>query len=220
MQFYVGYDWAQPAAAEACVKSLERWVPKNDIYVLDQADLRKKGVYWRMDNGQESTSFTYTRFLVPHLNQYKGTAVFCDGDFLWRRDPYELHNLVNTCSPVQVVKHDLKPEQLKPTKMDGKVQAWYPRKNWSSMMMFNCYHAANKNLSPEAVSTQSPQWLHQFQWCNIDDTLSLPIRYNHLVGYYPYDPEAIAVHFTDGGPWLPGYEDVDYADEWLCTTKP
>jgi hypothetical protein len=131
---------------------------------------------------------------------------------MWRKDPMELMDYIND-DPVRVVKHDITPEQLSATKMNGKVQKWYPRKNWSSMMLFNNAHPDCRKLTPESVSTMPASWLHGFEWTNIDATEGLPRKFNHLVGYYD-DPDPVAVHFTDGGPWLPGYENVEFATEW------
>jgi hypothetical protein len=99
--------------------------------------------------------------------------------------------------------------------MNGLKQEWYPRKNWSSLMFFHCDHPDNKKLTPETVSKESAKWLHRFEWTDIKGG-GLPSSFNHLAGYdYPAtDPHA--VHFTDGGPWLPGYEKTEFADEWFA----
>jgi hypothetical protein len=98
--------------------------------------------------------------------------------------------------------------------MDGKKQVWYPRKNWSSLMLFNNSHFDCKGLTPAAVSYAAPAYLHGFAWTDVDKWAGLPNSYNYLVGYYSHNKNPHAVHFTDGGPWLQGYEDVEFAEEW------
>jgi lipopolysaccharide biosynthesis glycosyltransferase len=218
MKFYVGFDSAHPEASETCARSIARFTGWNSVEMLVTKQLRKAGKYWRVHDGTESTDFTYTRFLVPHLCDNRGQAVFCDGDFLWRKDPHLLFDYINKIDPVMVVKHDIKREMLKPTKMDGKPQKWYPKKNWSSLMVFNNGHYDCNKLSPDVVSTAPPAYLHGFDWTALHKTPSLPLDFNHLVGYYN-NPDPVAVHFTDGGPWLPDYRDVEFAEEWrICTT--
>ena len=81
-------------------------------------------------------------------------------------------------------------------------------------MIFNCSHKNTKNLTLENVNKNSPKWLHRMEWCNDDEILEIPKSFNYLVDYY--DDEYIkALHFTDGGPWHPGYENVQYGNEWL-----
>ena len=98
--------------------------------------------------------------------------------------------------------------------MDGRPQEFYPRKNWSSLMLFNCNHPSTKSLTPETVSSASPAWLHRMQWAKDDEIGELDKSYNYLVNYY-HNGIYNALHFTDGGPWHPGYENVQYGDQWL-----
>jgi hypothetical protein len=77
-------------------------------------------------------------------------------------------------------------------------------------MYINC--GASKKLTLDYVSQAPAGDLHSFKWT--DKAIgSLPATFNALVGYYDLD-DPRAVHFTDGGPWLAGYEDVPYAEEW------
>jgi lipopolysaccharide biosynthesis glycosyltransferase len=184
------------------------------INALKKQELEKFGIFKRKDN-TGSTEFTYTRFLAPYLNNYEGYAVFCDSDFLWNCDIIELlHYIKKTEYAVMCVQHDY---TICPTKkkMDGQVQEHYPRKNWSSLMVFNCSHPSTKNLTVEAVNNQSPAWLHRMNWCKDEEIGNLPIEYNYLVGYYHKIPRPKAIHYTDGGPWYKDYKNVDYAEDWL-----
>ena len=99
--------------------------------------------------------------------------------------------------------------------MNGKPQEFYPRKNWSSLMLFNCSHNSTKNLNPETVSKESPQWLHRMKWCNDHEIGEIDKSYNYLIGYYNDRNKVNAYHFTDGGPWYLEYENVENGDKWL-----
>ena len=100
--------------------------------------------------------------------------------------------------------------------MDGRQQTTYPRKNWSSLVLYNCGHAANRALTPAAVNTQSGAYLHRFQW--LDDELigSLPETWNWLEGGSrpPADGPPKVVHYTRGGPWFDDWQQVEYAQHW------
>jgi len=53
---------------------------------INEIDLKKRGIYQREMDPKQSTQFTYARFYMPHLRNYKGWAYFCDDDFLWLED--------------------------------------------------------------------------------------------------------------------------------------
>ena len=219
MRWFIGHDSAQPEGTAVCLTSLERLLPEDvQIDVLDTAQLVKQKYYWRERHPFQSTDFSFSRFLVPFLCGFKGVAVFCDSDFLWRKDPLQLGMYYDETQGVQVVKHNLKADDLHgDTKMGGdKKQLWYPKKNWSSLMMFNCEHPDAKRLSPLAVSQQTPAWLHEFAWSStIDHSETLPSSFNYLAGYNYPDIDPYAVHFTDGTPTNNGGKEVEYSAEWL-----
>ena len=105
--------------------------------------------------------------------------------------------------------------------MDGKEQHIYPRKNWSSLIMFNCGHELNQKLTPQEVNTKSGRWLHTFQWLpeKEADIGSIPEEWNWLDNHSSSDLNAKNVHFTTGGPWFKNWgskRDIDnkYAIEW------
>lgn len=104
--------------------------------------------------------------------------------------------------------------------MDGAIQHQYPRKNWSSFMLLNCGHPETRNLTPELVNTETGQYLHRFWWCKDEFIGELPVTYNYLEGWYNEvnEPDPTCVHFTRGGPWFSGYQNVEYADEWRAFT--
>jgi lipopolysaccharide biosynthesis glycosyltransferase len=167
------------------------------------------------DRGIEdgSTEFSFSRFLTPYLCGYQGQSIFMDCDMLVRGDIYDVLSHCDLFHDVFVVKHDYIPKTDK--KFLGNVQSSYPKKNWSSFMVFNNFMSACKKLSPERVSIESGAYLHQFKWTTEDRVGSLPIEWNHLVGEYCKRPTARVIHYTLGTPCFNGYQHQDWADEWF-----
>jgi hypothetical protein len=227
---YIGYDDREKIAYDVCKYSLARTctIPIS-IFPLVQAELRAKGIYRRqfwLDGGVKidsvdgrpfSTEFTFTRFLVPHLRKYSGWALFCDCDFLFRADISELLPYTETDKAVYVVHHNHVPKETE--KMDGQNQAPYPRKNWSSFILWNCAHPANKELTPHVVNTQTGRWLHAFSWLKDEEIGELPLEWNWLAKINDSAIIPKAVHFTLGIPEMAGYENSPYSDEWCKAAK-
>ena len=216
VKVFVGWDSREPVAADVCEYSLQKnsSVPV-DIVMLKQELLREQMLYTRPQDTQGSTEFTFTRFLVPRLMEYRGWAVFCDCDFVWLGDIKDLVDQADDRYAVMLVKHDYRPQNS--VKMDGKRQEYYPRKNWSSMILFNCGHPKNKWLTPFHINRATGQELHRFSWLQDKDIGSISPEWNWLVGWYhqPWDGVPRALHYTEGGPWFDNYRDCDYADVWL-----
>ena len=211
INFYIGYDSKQPYIAEVCYSSMLKWVSVDKLHFIKKENL---SIYNRPEDPNQATEFSFTRFLTPYLNSYEGWAVFCDADFLWMNDPNSLKKYLDPNLAVQCVQHNISFEQLSSQKMDGKSQIWYPKKNWSSLMLLNCSHPLLKKLTPEVVNTSSASYLHQLDWAKLSIG-NLPITYNFLVGYYPSEKNIHAYHFTDGVPLHPGYENCEYNELWL-----
>jgi len=218
-KIYIGFDssnYGQQLAYDVCKKSILNHCSnpeKIEIIQLLKRDLERKKIFWR-NQTDGVTEFTYTRFLAPYLNKYKGWALFCDSDFLWECDVIELiEKYKNNNYAICCVKHIYTNCNGK-TKMNGLPQEWYPRKNWSSLMLFNCEHNSTKKLTLENVNTQSPAWLHRMNWALDNEIGEIPKDYNYLVDYY-HDGNFKVLHYTDGGPWHPGYEDCQYGNKWL-----
>ncbi len=207
MKIFIGYESEYPEAYAVCKESILRFNDKHEIIPLVKDDLEKQGIYTRKFQG-ESTEFAFTRFLVPYLCDYKGFALFCDGDFLWRQDPDTLLEY-RDYSCVQVVKHPVFGiEQY--VKMHDKINKPYPKKYWSSLMYFD--NSRCTKLTPEVVNTASAGYLHGMEWAtHIGD---IPAIYNALINYYDFGTRARAVHFTDGGPWQGIESHVLYSYEW------
>lgn len=213
MKYFIGHDSRYPETSLVCYSSMANWIPTRDLKLLRLHDLREH--YTRDNDTRQATEFSFTRFLVPFLCNYKGWAVFCDGDFLWVRDPSALERFCDPTMSVLCVQHDIKPEQLSSKKMDGKPQLWYERKNWSSLMLINCEHPNTKTLTPDVVNTATASYLHRLEWAK-DDIGYLPTEFNFLVGYYEPRPNVHAYHYTDGVPLYPGYENCEYSDLWFA----
>ena len=208
---FIGYDPREHEAAEVCKHSiLKNTTLPVQVEFLKQSDLKQKELYWREPDPQSSTEFTFTRFLVPYLCNYQGIAVFVDCDFVFTGDIRELFQQYDKQYAVQVVKHNYKPKSA--IKMDGKEQHVYPKKNWSSMMLFNCAHSSCMSLTPEVVNKQSGQYLHRFEWCSGTDIGEIGKEWNWLVNWYhePDDGRPKAIHYTEGGPWFDNYKHCEY----------
>lgn len=221
---YLGYDPREHEAYSVCQQSLIRRssVPL-DIHALRLDVLQNLGVMRRkqditptekfdhIDRYPFSTEFAFTRFLVPYI-QRGGWALFCDCDFLFLEDVKELFDLADDKYAVMVVKHDYKPEAGE--KMDGQFQESYYRKNWSSLILWNCSHQANKRLTLDKVNQEMGRYLHSFMWLRDEEIGGLPEEWNHLVGHSTCKHPK-AVHYTEGGPWFEEFKECEWAQAWF-----
>lgn len=159
-----------------------------------------------------SNDFIYSRFLTPYLCGYTGWAIYCDGDMVCKNDMYDLYSLRDENKAVHVVKHDYK--TVATQKYFGNVNENYPRKNWSSVILWNCAHPAVKQLTPSCVQMSSGSYLHRFEW--LDDSVigSLPLEWNWLATEYEDNYDANLIHYTLGTPCLADYEGAAMSDLW------
>tara|TARA_Y100000361_G_scaffold144765_1_gene153157 strand:- start:128 stop:790 length:663 start_codon:yes stop_codon:yes gene_type:complete len=214
LKIFIGWDSRETEAYKVCVKSLKKYASQElDITPIVKDTLIETGEYYRPQPEAGSVEFTYTRFLVPYLTNYDGWALFIDCDFLFTRDVSELFDMTNDKYALMCAKHDYIPKNS--IKMDGQKQVSYPRKNWSSCILWNCGHPANIILNPDVVSKESGAFLHRFYWLPDESIGDIPLEWNWLEGEYdkPDTPPA-AIHFTNGGPWFENYQNTDYADLW------
>lgn len=163
-----------------------------------------------------ATQFANSRFLTPLLAQ-KGWALFVDCDVVALADPAELFALADPGKAVMCVHHGKL--ESEGTKMDGQIQTVYNRKNWSSVMLFNCEHPKNKGLTLDLINTRPGRDLHRFCWLDDEDIGELPGEWNWLVGVQPRPPSPKLAHFTLGGPWLPNWQRSQYDDIWLGASQ-
>ena len=206
IRVFIGYDPNETVAYHVLAHSIMRHasVPVS-ITPLKLSQLP----ITRVRDPRQSTEFSFSRFLVPWLCEFKGTAIFMDCDMLVRADIAEL--VGERGKSVSVVKHAYQPRPE--DKFLGNKQTIYDKKNWSSVMVFDCAGCAA--LTPQYVNTASGLELHQFKWLGGDYLIgSLAPEWNHLVGEYAPNRDARLVHFTLGTPCFAKYSHCEYAEEW------
>lgn len=212
MPVYVGYDHREAKAIHTCVNSLvtRSSKPVSVCYLAKNQfefhDPRHKDGY------KPSNQFIFSRFLVPELQNYKGWALFVDGDMIVLEDISQLFYLRDESKAVMVVKHNYKTKF--PVKYLGARNEDYPRKNWSSVVLWNCGHPANKVLTTEYIQNATGEHLHRFQWLTDDQIGELPVEWNWLVDEYPHNENAKLLHYTIGGPYFPDFANCDHAVNW------
>lgn len=212
IKVFVGYDHSEAVSFNVLSHSIQNnsSVP---VAIIPVRLSQLEGVFNRDRNALQSTEFSFSRFLVPYLCDYEGWAIFMDCDMLVKADIKELWDQRDDRYAVQVVKHNHQPEET--VKFLGAVQTKYEKKNWSSVMLFNCKKC--KALTPEYVNTASGLQLHQFKWLESDEQIGdITNDWNHLVGYDKYRKDAKLVHYTTGGPYFEEYQNCDYAEDWFA----
>lgn len=220
LDIYIGWDSREPIAYEVAKSTiLKHATIPVQVIPIKRHELVAKGAYARDIDPLASTEFTYSRFFTPWLASYTGWALFCDCDFLFFSDVAKLLDYRDESKAVICVKHDYTPKEG--TKMDGKIQTSYPRKNWSSFMLFNCDHPSTRKLTPELINRESGAYLHRMQWAQDHEIGEVPLEWNWLEGWNekPANGYPNAVHFTNGGPWFKDWQNVNYADEWRAAAN-
>lgn len=216
LRIFIGYDSREPVAFAVLVQSiLSRASVPVSITPLALPTLRH--VFTRERGPTESTEFAISRFLVPALCDFQGLAIFMDCDMLCQVDIADimLPILAHPGKAVYCCQHDYEPATA--TKFLDQTQTRYPRKNWTSFMVFDCARCAA--LQPEYVNRASGLDLHRFHWLRDDEIGRLPLEWNWLVGEYPANPEAHILHYTLGGPWFNGFQHGDHAERWLAAAS-
>lgn len=222
MRVYIGHDPREQVAYDVAVHSLKQVTPSATVTPLKLDRLHDSGLFRRpMDrrgliydlhsNAPCSTDFAISRFLVPHLAQ-SGWALFVDCDVVFLSDIAELFDQADPSKAVMVVKHDM--PETGPMKMDGQPQTSYPRKNWSSVIMFNCDHPANRRLSLQDVNERPGRDLHAFYWLHDSEIGSLAPCWNWLVGVQPKPLFPKIAHFTLGGPFTTDWKGAEHDEIW------
>lgn len=210
IRIFIGYDAREAVAYSVLAHSIH--VRASELVSVAPLMLSQlRGVFGRDRHPLQSTDFAFTRFLVPYLSGFEGWSIFTDCDMLVLDDIAKLWRLRDERYAVMVVKHDHQPRES--VKFLGQPQTQYPKKNWSSVMLFN--NARCIALKSEYVNRASGLELHQFKWLENDTLIGeLPRRWNHLVGYYKPSRDVSLVHYTLGGPYFEEYRECEYADEW------
>jgi len=206
---FIGYDEGEKVAYHVLTESIRKYSSEPVSFTpVDLSSLRNYFKRKKQDN--QSTDFAFSRFLVPFLSNYEGWSIFMDCDMLFRDDIAKLWSLRDDRFSCMVCKHDYIPKS--DHKFRNAKNEAYPKKNWSSLMLFN--NRACSNLTQDYVETATGLMLHQFKWTKENLIGEIPIEWNWLVGEYDYNPDAKNAHFTLGGPYFKDYKNCDYCDEW------
>jgi len=205
----VGFDQREAVAYHTfCQSVLEtaslpvRFLPLAENTLVDYKETHTDG----------SNRFIYSRFLTPYLMGFQGWAIFADGDMVCQTDIKALWDLRDPSKALQVVQHDYQTKAH--TKYLGNKNENYPRKNWSSLILWNCAHPAHQVLTPAFIQGQKGSFLHRFSWLSDSDIGHLPPDWNWLAIEYPDNPSAALVHFTLGTPCFKDYADSPMSSIW------
>jgi lipopolysaccharide biosynthesis glycosyltransferase len=210
MKVFIGYDSRETEAYDVAVRSILRYNKTLEVRPIVKSHMKAYG--FDREDSKGSTEFTLTRFLTPYLAAYEGYALFMDCDVLVQTDLESILQEADLSKAVSCVQHDYTPKSN--FKMDKQIQHVYPRKNWSSVMLFNCSHPLiKKNLTLGSVCEESPKYLHRMEWAE-DSVGSLHHTWNYLSGYYTDLEVPNIIHYTDGGPWFDKYKHCQFAEEW------
>jgi len=159
-----------------------------------------------------SNAFIYSRFLTPWLMDFNGWAILADGDMICLDDVAKLWALRDETKAVQVVQHNYQTKAL--DKYLGNKNENYPRKNWSSLILWNCAHPKHKLLTPEFVMKQTGAFLHRFTWLEDAEVGALPKEWNWLTTEYEDNYQASLLHYTLGTPCFADYKNAEMSDVW------
>ena len=209
INIFIGYDHREAIAYHVCANSIIRQSSK-PISLIPLALRNLQDYEEKHTDG--TNQFIYSRFLVPHLMEYKGWAIFMDGDMLVRNDIVKLWEMRDDTKAVQVVKHDYKTKLSE--KYLGSKNEDYPRKNWSSVILWNCGHPANAAVTPEFVQNATGSQVHRFTWLTDELIGELPIEWNWLPDEFGANLDAKLIHYTLGTPCFHDFATTPMADEW------
>jgi len=210
----IGFDQRESAAYHTFCQSI---IEKSSIQIsFTPLALNTLKIYQEKHTDQ-SNDFIYSRFLTPYLCNYEGWAIFADGDMICQGDIKELWDLKDESKAVLVVKHDYQTKALK--KYLGNKNENYPRKNWSSVILWNCSHPKHKILTPDFIANQTGKYLHRFSWLDDADIGELPPEWNWLAIEYPENRKAKLIHYTLGTPCFKDYQNTEMSDIWHQTQQ-
>jgi lipopolysaccharide biosynthesis glycosyltransferase len=209
INLYVGYDEREAIAYHVfCHSVIKNTSIPVKITPLVLSQLKE----FNETHQDRSNDFVYSRFLTPYLNEFNGWAIFADGDMICQADLKELIGMADPNKALMVVKHDYQTKAS--IKYLGNINENYPRKNWSSVILWNCSHPKHKILTPEFVSNQTGKFLHRFSWLDDNDIGELPVEWNWLACEYEKNTEAKLIHYTLGTPCFKDFRDTDMAEIW------
>jgi len=214
VKVFIGYDPAESIAWHTMAASIYRQSSRPVAIVPINLN-NLKSIFNRQRDPKQSNEFSFSRFLVPYLCNYEGLGIFFDCDQMLRADIAEIFSVMNEQpdKAVYVVKHSYEPRD--DIKYLNNVQYKYPRKNWSSVVLWNCAHKKNRFLSPAVVNSSDGLTLHRFTWLDDNEIGELTVNWNWLVGEYDNPPVDIKnLHWTIGGPYFNEYKNTNFSAEW------
>lgn len=220
INLYIGHDQRETVGTHVFIQSVIKHssVPVSFI-PLHKPMLRRA---FGGDVGEGTNAFTMSRFLIPFLQDWRGTAIFCDGaDMLCRWDLAELEALRDPYKAVQVVQHDYQtnsPRKYVGTAMEAD-NTDYRRKNWVSVMLINCGHYAWRRMTPSYLLKGNKLEALSLAWCPDQYIGSLPGEWNWLVDEYGASDTAKILHWTQGVPLFAHYSHGPHANEWFNGLK-
>jgi lipopolysaccharide biosynthesis glycosyltransferase len=206
---FIGYDPREAIAYHTCVNSIIRHASQ-PVAIMPLALNLLQGYNETHTDG--SNHFIYSRFLVPHLMGFSDWAIFIDGDMILRDDIVKLWNLRELSMDVMVVKHDYKTRMTE--KYLGSKNEDYPRKNWSSVILWNCSSFPNRRLTPEFIEKATGAQLHRFSWIDDKRIGELPKEWNWLPDEFGSNPDAKLLHYTLGAPCFHEFATTPQGEEW------
>lgn len=219
LKIFIGYDPVESIAWHTLAHSI--YDNSTSPIALIPVNIRNfQQFFHRERDEKQSNEFSFSRFLVPYLCGFEGYGLFLDCDMLLRADVSEIFKFghADPGKAVHVVQHTYEPRD--DVKYLNNVQYSYPRKNWSSVVLWNCAHTKNQILTPDFVSNATGLQLHRFTWLDDVEIGSLDVRWNWLVGEYDNAPDDVKnVHWTNGGPYFSEFKEADFADEWFSARK-
>lgn len=185
LRVFIGVDEKQPVALTVCAASVWRnakqRVSIEPIRMDWMPGFTRRGL----------TQFTYARYGVPWMCDYRGTAIFMDGDILVHGDVNELAALADPLAAVSVATH-------------------LARFEWPSVMVFNnalCDQLTPKYINNPSTNPASLEWAGRIG--------NLPPKWNHAVLYDEHVEDASLIHFTCGLPGWPETRKSPHAEKWM-----
>ena len=216
INLYIGHDEREAVGTHVFLASLlETATVPVSVTMLHKPMLKKA---FGGDVVEGTNAFTMSRFLIPFLQEWRGTAIFMDGaDMMMRGDIADLEAQRDTYKAVQVVKHQYETKAARKyvgTAMESNNQD-YPRKNWASVMLINCSHYAWRKMTPSVLRDGNKLEALTFSWCPDQYIGDLPIHWNWLVDEYGTSESAKVLHWTQGVPLFSAYSHAPHANEWF-----
>ena len=217
MQIFLGCTSNHKILHEVAANSFKRYTNDIQIRLLHLSALQALGLYWREQDKGASTEFTISRFFTPMLSGFQGWSLFCDNDIISTCDINEILEYADPSKAVLVVKQQQNITSSQ--KFLGNEQAVYPKKNWSSVVLWNCSHPKNRILQAELLNSIHPSFLHQFKWLSDDEIGALPETFNYLAKSSKTNTTLTKlpklIHYTDGGPYFEASRSSEFSEIWL-----